>query len=223
MNDLKKQAPKIQQLYAQRVKDVADRIHVKYFPPGQLTVSGVRSYIKKLEAIGFYPKLVVVDYIDLLRPTQHFDASEDLAAQGACMVELRGLMGELDKACWTACQMNRPGFDVEVVDLQHVAGALKKLMDADVVATLCQTPEEAIQGVMRIFMAKNRNGYRGMEFHIKLNTAQCRVIEIPAPVRIQNPSKNQPRAGKKAMAAVAPVIPTIRRLKTAPAAALATV
>lgn len=226
LNLLKKKPKTIQELYVNRLKDVGDRLHVKFYPPGTLTVGGIRAYIKKLETIGFYPDLIIVDYVDLLRPSQRFDAGDEYAAQGSVVRELRGLMGELNIACWTACQANRGALDAEVVDKQHVADSFQKIMIADVVVTLCQTLEEKARETMRIFLAKNRNGYDGMEFYIKMDTAQCRITEIPTPAKAQ-PAQKQPKAAKKASSALngsAPqqnrplIVPTIRRKKLETAA-----
>jgi replicative DNA helicase len=218
MNNLKKKPKTIQEMYMNKLATVGERIHTKYYPPGSLSVGGLRAYIKKLETIGFYPDLIVCDYVDLMKPTLRFEAGDDYAAQGSVVREMRGLMGELNMACWTASQANRGALDVEVVDKQHVADSFQKMFIADVVVTLCQTLEEKNRGITRLFLAKNRNGYDGMEFYVKLNTAQCRIIEMPTPVK-QQVKPNQPKAAQKIGQALrsGPVItPTIRRKKTTP-------
>lgn len=218
MNNLKKKPKTVQEMYLNKLAMVGERIHAKYFPPGSLTVGGVRAYIKKLENIGFYPDLIVCDYVDLMKPSQRFDAGDDYAAQGSVVREMRGLMGELNMACWTASQANRGALDVEVVDKQHVADSFQKMFVADVVVTLSQTLEEKNRGITRLFLAKNRNGYDGMEFYVKLNTAQCRIIEMPTPTK-QQVKPSQPKAAQKigqALRAGPVVVPTIRRKKTTP-------
>lgn len=218
MNSLKKKPKTIQAMYVNKLATVGANIHAKYFPPGSLSVGGLRAYIKKLEVIGFYPDLVVCDYVDLMKPSMKFEAGDDYAAQGSVVREMRGLMGELNMACWTASQANRGALDVEVVDKQHVADSFQKMFIADVVVTLCQTLEEKNRGITRLFLAKNRNGYDGMEFYTKLNTAQCRITEMPTPTKVAAATKT-PKAAQKVSQAIkaGPVItPTIRRKKMQP-------
>lgn len=222
MNDLRKKPQTIQAAYLARLKHTAERIRVDAYPSGSMTVAGLKAEMKKLEKDGFYPTLIVVDYADLMKPSGTFKGDDDYHGQGEIYRDLRGLAGFAKLAIWTASQANRPAMDAETVDKQHVADSLQKVMIADILVTQSQTPEEKADGYMRLFLAKSRNGYDGLTFWIKLNTAQCRVVEIPPPKRTALPGQaKKPAVGKALVKKATPISPVPKKnLSAQPAAVI---
>jgi len=133
-----------------------DRLIIQFFPTGSVTVNAIRSHLRQLASVGWLPDVIIVDYIDLLKPTTNYkDQYQDL---GVISQDLRGLAGELEVPMWTASQVNRPGYNLEVVDLDHMGDSMQKAYIADVVLAICADRDEKQKGIMRINVAKNRNG-----------------------------------------------------------------
>jgi replicative DNA helicase len=158
---------RLKQLYTK----YGDSLVIKHYPTGTATVVTIKSHLMMLEGMGFIPDLIVVDYGDLLKPLTNYDS--EYADLGAIFKDLRGLAGERNVPLWTATQVNRPGLNMEIVDLEHTSDSLKKVMIADIVITICATREEIEDNTLRLFGAKNRNG--PPKFEVGIRTAYDRM------------------------------------------------
>lgn len=142
-------------------KHCEDLLLIKGFPSGAASIDTLKSHLKMLEGAGWYPDLIVVDYLDLLRPrTKYSDYYQDL---GSIAVDLRGIAGERKIPLWTATQTNRGAAQQEIVDLDVTGDSFRKVQVADIVLSMCANREERINNYMRLFIAKNRNGRAGVE------------------------------------------------------------
>lgn len=180
-NSLRKKPKSIRKRYNKIAKTRANRVWSKDYPPNVLTPEEIRTLLDRLrDEESFVPALLIVDYADLMGSSSaSFRADDDYRVQGETYRKLRQIAAEYNVAIWTASQSNRGGLDKEVLNLQDLADSFQKAMVADVVCLLCQTADEEKNGHMRIMIGKNRNGYRGMEFVVKMNTARCFVRELP--------------------------------------------
>jgi replicative DNA helicase len=134
----------------------ADRLYVQAYPTGTATVNTLRSHLRRMEGLGWYPDVIIVDYMDLLKPLTSYN--DEYADLGGIAKDLRGLAGEYKVPLWSATQVNRAGLGQEVVDVEHIGDSLKKAQIADIILALCATREERENSGLRIFGAKNRNG-----------------------------------------------------------------
>lgn len=145
-----------------RIKELASkpryagRLVIKEFPTGTASVSTLRAHIRQLTQTGWYPDVIVVDYLDLLKPLTNYN--DEYADLGSIASGLRGMAMEFKIPVWTATQTNRSGLSQEVVDIQHIGDSLKKAQIADIIIALCASHEERENNIMRLFLAKNRNG-----------------------------------------------------------------
>lgn len=132
---------------------------IKEWPAQQASVWTIKSYIMRLSAMGMSPDLVVIDYLDLVKPhTRYNSATEDVDAITKAM---HGLAKELNIAIWTASQLNRGGLAMETPDETAIAGALSKLFTCDIAIFMAQTKEERQDEMIRLILTKNRNGPAG--------------------------------------------------------------
>jgi replicative DNA helicase len=146
------------------------QLFIKEFPTCWATVNNIRAHVEKLNARGFKPDLIIIDYADILRSTRQYDAKRfelQLIYQ-----ELRAYASEIDVPIWTASQSNKEGAGADVVDLNNMSEAYGKAMEADVVISLSRKSHEKSLGVGRLFIAKNRAGKDGMVYAMKINTAR---------------------------------------------------
>lgn len=177
---------------------VGPNLVVKEYPMGTLTVSMIKAHLKQLERHGFYPKLLVIDYADVMSSSVVF-ADSSYETQGQIYKDLKGLAMALKLAIWTGTQSNRAGMadDDNDVDLSKIADSAKKAFIADVVLGLNQTKKEKLNSMMRVSVLKNRNGPAEREVLVKVDHAVCRFMEraresvtaIPPKVRPKKPTE----------------------------------
>jgi len=130
---------------------------IKEFPTGQASINAIRSLLVQLKNYNdFEPDVLVVDYLELMRPTR--EIQQEYLAQQRIAEELRGLGVEFGFLVWTATQTNRMGRTVKVITDAELGDSYGKIRTCDFAISLNQTEEEFDQGTMRAFVIKSRNG-----------------------------------------------------------------
>jgi len=149
--------------YETRIRTATEKLRAKLFIREwgsiEASVYELRAYLKTLELRKkFRPDLIIVDYADLLRPhralrERRWELSETLRG-------LRQLACEYECPVITGSQVNKDGFDAEVLSMRHIAEASDKAAIADIILGLCQTYYERRRGRLRALIIKNRQGGR---------------------------------------------------------------
>lgn len=143
---------KMEELHAK----FGDALVIKEYPADTATVNTLKSFLMRLSATGFVPDLVVVDYLDLLKPHRNYkNQHEEL---DSLTKALRGLASSMNLRIWTASQLNRAGIVMENPDETAVSGSIGKLFAADIAVFMAQTSDERMKNMMRLIVMKNRNG-----------------------------------------------------------------
>jgi replicative DNA helicase len=132
---------------------------IKHYPMDTATVNTFKTFIRKLSGIGIAPDLILVDYLDLIKPHRKYNNKTD--EQDAVMKGVVGMGQELNIATWTAAQLNRAGLVMETPDESAQAGSISRQFAADLVLWLAQTPDERQDELLRLVISKNRNGLTG--------------------------------------------------------------
>jgi replicative DNA helicase len=163
----------LKQQYSQVFTEVSTYAHkfgssliIKEYPADSATVNSLSTHFRQLCSMGIHPDLVIVDYLDLLKPHRTYNSSHE--ELDAITKALHGMSKDLNTRIWTATQLNRAGIVMETPDETAIAGALSKLFTVDIALFLAQTTEEREDEIMRIFVAKNRNGPAGRT--VKIDT-----------------------------------------------------
>ncbi len=132
-----------------------ERLLVKAFPTGVLTISALRNYLDLLERTGnFTPDVLIVDYPDLMKIS-----SDNYRLEiGTVFRDLRGIAVERNLMCAVATQSNRSGATAKVVTDAHTSEDYSKIATADTVLTYSQTLAEKELGLARIFVSNTRVG-----------------------------------------------------------------
>lgn len=144
---------------------------IKEYPTKTASVSDIRAHLIQCASIGFEPDLVIVDYLDLLKPPRYYKEKRD-ELSATCEV-LRGLAGEVVVPIWSATQANRSAISMETHTEEQMSEDIGKANISDIIVTINQTKEEVDDEIMRLFVAKNRNGPRYRT--IKIKTALDRM------------------------------------------------
>jgi hypothetical protein len=140
---------------------------VKYFPTKSVGVLGLKAHFEKTIMMGKTPKLVIVDYGDLLKINAKKDKHEALEE---LYEELRGMAGEYDIPIWTASQAGRSALEEDVIEADKIASSYGKVMVADFLMSLSRKVEDKMSGTGRGHVIKNRFGPDGITLPSKINT-----------------------------------------------------
>ena len=119
---------------------------------------------------------MIIDYADVMRSTKAYEALRHELM--LIYEELRQLAGDFNVPIWTASQSNRAGANADIVGLENMGEAYGKAQVSDFVLGLSRKPEEKDKGYGRLFVAKNRSGRDGMQFHVKIDTARSKFAKM---------------------------------------------
>ena len=152
-----------------KIKQVPGRVRIKYYPPQFASAKTIAAHVEKVRQIGFNPKLIIIDYADLLKSGN--GGRDGLYAElGGIYEELRGLSGETQIPVWTATQTNRAAIDHEVIQAESVGDSYKKVQTADFIMSVSRKTKDKLSNTGRIHIVKNRFGPDGMTFPAKIDT-----------------------------------------------------
>ena len=151
-----------------KINQLKGELVIKYYPTRTASINTITAHLQQCELQGIKPDMVLVDYADIMKSTQHF--SEKRHAIGLIYEELRGVAGEFDIPIWTASQANRSALDEDVIEAQKVSESYQKIMTADFVMSLSRKVEDKIGNTGRFHVIKNRFGPDGLTYPAKVNT-----------------------------------------------------
>lgn len=107
-----------------KIADVPGKLKIKYFPIKTVSANSLKSHCERLAILGTKIDLIIVDYADILRPSQSERNSNSYSEAGGIYEELRGVAGELQVPIWSASQSNRC-FSLETIVNERVKGNIK--------------------------------------------------------------------------------------------------
>lgn len=161
----------------QKIADVPGKLKIKYFPIKTVSAYSLKSHCERLAVLGTKVDLIIVDYADILRPSQSERNSNSYSEAGGIYEELRGVAGELQVPIWSASQSNRAAMDEDIIQANNIADSYRKIMTADFVLSLSRKVNDKQANTARFHVIKNRFGPDGLTFPSKMN-AGCGHIEI---------------------------------------------
>ena len=141
------------------------RLVVKQARSGRFTVSDLEAYLDRLEILeNFVPDLIVIDYLDELKPSKEQSRLEKRHQHRGIAQDLVGLAKVRNAAVVTMTQTNREALEVKKVTLKHIGEDYGKVQVADLVFAICQTQDEYDKQQARIRWLKKRDrGGKGQE------------------------------------------------------------
>jgi len=149
-------------------------------PPRYLTPNMIRQHLYWYQDQGINISVLVVDYADIMASDKKID--ERRLEHGDVYEQIRSIGKEFGVAVLTASQANRDSLRKKAVDIDSLAEDFSKAMTADYVIGLSQTKSEETfseegrgTGLMRAFVAKNRNGPKGVEAEFLTDFTKMRV------------------------------------------------
>lgn len=153
------------------VEELPGNIIIKEYAPKSATVSTIKAHVQQCIEDGIRPDLIIIDYIDYLKPSSKVRYSERKDEVDDVYIGSKALAKELQVPVLSPSQVNRMGARDTVVEGDKAAGSYDKMMVADASFSLSRTKEDKVLGTGRIHIMKNRFGPDGITYGVKLDTA----------------------------------------------------
>jgi len=161
------------------------QLFIKEFPTGQINVNDIRALLVQLRLhYSFIPEVIIVDYLELLRPNRNIDA--EYQAQERIAQELRGLAVEQNCLVWTATQTNRMGRKVPIITDAELGDSYGKIRPADWAISLNQSQEEYDQGRLRAYVVKARDSKQHYLVPVSVNYVNLRMEECQGGIELDS-------------------------------------
>jgi hypothetical protein len=160
-----------------KIAQVPGKLIIKYFPIKTVSAHSLKLHAERIQILGTKIDVIIVDYADILRPSQSDRNSNSYSEAGGIYEELRGVAGEMQLPIWTASQSNRAAMDEDIIQANNISDSYRKIMTADFVLSLSRKVQDKDNNTARIHIIKNRFGPDGQTFPSKMN-AGCGDIQI---------------------------------------------
>lgn len=132
-------------------------------PSDGVTVSYIKSIIRKLISDGFKLDLLIIDYVDCITP-ERSTFGEEWKGEGSIMRSLESMTNEFNIAIWVATQGNRESISSEIVTTDQMGGSIKKAQIGHVIISVGKTLEQKEHNMATITLLKSRIGKDGVVF-----------------------------------------------------------
>lgn len=183
MKELRENKDKVIKFYEDNTRE--NRLFVKEFPTmGASVEKDFRGYLYNLELYaGLHPKdigLLLVDYGDIVKPKRY---TGNMYVDGGSVFEAMRAIGiEYGFPVLTASQLNRDvvkhALTIEELTEGVLADSFKKLMIADWMLALGNTPEERAKGILNFKILKDREGQKDLIIPMRINYPQLRIQDV---------------------------------------------
>lgn len=135
------------------------QLQIKEFPTGTCSAMMIKQYLKKLKEVrGFEPDLIVIDYLNIMKPNSG-GSSMNMYEKGKSVAEeLRAISGEFHIPALTAIQANRNGYSSQEIDMDNASESGGIPATADCMFGVFQLEGEREANKINLKVIKNRYG-----------------------------------------------------------------
>lgn len=148
------------------IKEVGNRknsLKLLKLPSFGVSVSDIKSRLRKLEFEGFKTDLLIIDYVDCISSERKIEG-EEWKGEGVIMRSLEAMTDEFEIALWTATQGSRDSISSEVVTTDQMGGSIKKAQIGHIVVSVGKTLEQKEYNLATLTLLKSRIGKDGIIF-----------------------------------------------------------
>ena len=154
-------AEEVEQMVRDQQEKSKGNLKLLKLPSDSVTISEIKSKLRKMIADGFRIDLLTLDYVDCISPEKS-GIGEEWKGEGAVMRQLESMTSELDIAIWTATQGNRESIKSEVVTTDQMGGSIKKAQIGHIVLSIGKTLEQKEHNLATLTLLKSRIGKDGV-------------------------------------------------------------
>lgn len=151
------------------------RARLRIIDPSR-SMQSIQYALENLVSDGHNTEALIIDYPDLIVPSGRY--TEKRFALADITRDLRAMGKDMGVPIWAATQSGRHTFYKEVITEADVAEAIEKINISDFVVSVCQTRDEEKLGMGRLYVAKNRDGRRGLQVPIKIDFVNQSMIQV---------------------------------------------
>jgi len=162
LNDLTNNKEEILRMCNEKMSNISGVLKIIKLPSDETTMPSIRQYIRKGIAEGFKPDLVVLDYIDCVVPSRHYDDAN--VGEGSVMRQFETMASELNFVAWCATQGNRSSMSSNVVEANQMAGSIKKGFIGHFIVSIAKTLDQRENHTATMAILKSRFGKDGTIF-----------------------------------------------------------
>ena len=144
------------------------------YPTFALSITEIKAILEECRAAGALPKIVLIDYADLLAQ----ESKDPRLSAHMVWGGLRGLASEFGVLFITVTQTNKEGLLTQLLDETNFSESKTKNAHVTALFGLNQTPKEKEMGVLRI----NTILARGAKFNKRRAVAVLQCLEIGQPI-----------------------------------------
>jgi len=160
--------------YIENIKDTISQyennIIIREYAPKQASLSTIKSHIQKCKDLGFEADIILLDYVDLLKPPKTRKSNKEELDD--LYYGTKGLSKELQLPLWSVSQVNRSGARDEVIEGDKSSGSYDKVMVVDFAMSVSRKTEDKVNSTARIHIMKNRYGADGMTWNVDMDTSK---------------------------------------------------
>jgi replicative DNA helicase len=146
------------------------KLVIKEYPPKSINCRHIDAYITKLTQRNFRPEVVVIDYINLIKPmSKNLNSYESVKEVSE---HLRALSFKYNIPIVTASQLKRDAFNTSNPGMEGVSESIGLANTCDVMCSIWQEDEDKELGVIHMGLIKNRFGpnFGSCAFRLKYDT-----------------------------------------------------
>lgn len=148
---------------------------IKAYPPKTASLMQIEAHMQQCKDDEKSPNLVIIDYLDYVRPSKGSRYSERKDEVDDVYVGAKALAKTWEIPIVSPSQINRQGAREDVAEGDRIAGSYDKTMVMDMGISLARKKEDKVLGTGRIHVMKNRYGPDGMTYNITMDTNNGRV------------------------------------------------
>lgn len=155
------------------INELPGELVIREWGPMEVGISAIESHLTQLEETGFEVDLVLIDYLDLLKPRiQRKSKKEEI---DDIYISTKGLAKKLNLPIWTVSQVNRAGAQDKIIEGDKAAGSWDKNMIVDFSMSLSRKRKDKVDKTGRLHIQKNRYGEDGMTFGMQFDASNGKV------------------------------------------------
>jgi replicative DNA helicase len=145
-------------LNSYKVNHRDSKLIIKEFPPKTVSCFHIKTYIEKLIASGVKPDVIILDYLNLIAPSERGVSSYEAVKEITEMV--RAMSYKFECPIVTATQTNRSGYNQANPGLETTSESMGLSHTADAQFSIWTEEEDVELGIIHLGITKNRFGPR---------------------------------------------------------------
>jgi len=159
-----------------KLRNRNSKLIIKEFPPKAVTSLQIKTYIDKLKQNGIVPDAIIIDYLNLISPTQKGLNSYESIKQTT--EEIRALSYHFECPVITATQANRAAVSTPNPDVDKVGESMGLAHTVDAQFSIWTEAEDIELGIIHLGIVKNRFGPRQVHTQLKIDYPTLSLSEM---------------------------------------------